>query len=190
MVAEYGLTREEGNWRRGIIEQPFGHDLASARELNRSLTSELQEQQIYRIDHYLGKETAQNLLLFRFANAIFEPLWNRNYVDSVQISVAETVDVRQRTEYYDSAGVLRDMFQNHLMQLFTLTAMEPPVPFNATTLRDEKVKVLKATRPIAIDETVLAQYQSYATTPGVRPGSRTPTYAALRLEEHTRRCQG
>ncbi len=177
-------------WRHIVIEKPFGRDLASARQLNDLVQSEFDEHQIYRIDHYLGKETAQNLLLFRFANAIFEPLWNRNYVDNVQISVAETVDVRDRTAYYDSAGVLRDMFQNHLMQLFTLTAMEPPAPFNATTLRDEKVKVLKATRPIEFDNTVYGQYAGYRETEGVRPNSRTPTFAAMKLEVDNWRWHG
>jgi glucose-6-phosphate 1-dehydrogenase len=177
-------------WRHIVIEKPFGRDLASARQLNDLVQSEFDEHQIYRIDHYLGKETAQNLLLFRFANAIFEPLWNRNYVDNVQISVAETVDVRDRTAYYDGAGVLRDMFQNHLMQLFTLTAMEPPAPFNATTLRDEKVKVLKATRPIEFDNTVYGQYAGYRETEGVRPNSRTPTFAAMKLEVDNWRWHG
>ncbi|HZF15951.1 MAG TPA: glucose-6-phosphate dehydrogenase [Steroidobacteraceae bacterium] len=186
-----GLAEEQGDLRRHIvIEKPFGRDLASAGELNGLVSSVFDEHQIFRIDHYLGKETAQNLILFRFANAIFEPLWNRNYIESVQISVAETVDVRQRTEYYDSAGVLRDMFQNHLMQLYALTAMEPAVPLNATTLRDEKVKVLKATRPIDLGNAVFGQYEGYRSTPGVREGSRTPTYAALKLELDNWRWQG
>ncbi len=186
-----GLAHEEDELGRNIvIEKPFGRDLKSAHELNGLVRSAFQEHQIFRIDHYLGKETAQNLILFRFANAIFEPLWNRNYIDSVQISVAETVDVRQRTEYYDSAGVLRDMFQNHLMQLYTLTAMEPAVPLNATTLRDEKVKVLKATRPIDLGNAVFGQYEGYRGAPGVRAGSRTPTYAALKLELDNWRWQG
>ena len=190
-IGAANLARDDRDiWRHIVIEKPFGRDLASARQLNELVQSEFDERQIYRIDHYLGKETAQNLLLFRFANAIFEPLWNRNYVDNVQISVAETVDVRDRTAYYDSAGVLRDMFQNHLMQLFTLTAMEPPAPFNATTLRDEKVKVLKATRPITFDNTVCGQYAGYRETQGVRRDSRTPTFAAMKLEVDNWRWHG
>ncbi|MGH8264329.1 MAG: glucose-6-phosphate dehydrogenase [Steroidobacterales bacterium] len=185
------LAREDGDLRRSIvIEKPFGRDLASAEGLNRLVRTVFDEHQIFRIDHYLGKETAQNLILFRFANAIFEPIWNRNYIESVQISVAETVDVGQRTEYYDSAGVLRDMFQNHLLQLYTLTAMEPAVPLNATALRDEKVKVLKATRPLDPGNAVFGQYQGYRATAGIRPDSRTPTYAALKVELDNWRWQG
>jgi glucose-6-phosphate 1-dehydrogenase len=181
-----GLAQQsEGAWRRIIIEKPFGQDLTSATELNHQVHQVFRESQVYRIDHYLGKETVQNLLVFRFANAIFEPLWNRNYIDHVQITVSEEVGLGNRAGYYDSAGVMRDMFQNHLMQLLTLTAMEPPAEFNATDLRDEKVKVLKAVRPIKPEEvaksTVRAQYRTYRDEPGVARGTNTPTFTAVKL---------
>jgi glucose-6-phosphate 1-dehydrogenase len=176
-----GMVQEDGGWRRIIIEKPFGYDLDSARSLNKLVHTVFDESQVYRIDHYLGKETAQNILFFRFANTIFEPVWNRNYVDNIQIAVAETVDVGHRAEYYDSSGVLRDMFQNHLLQLLALVAMEPPASFNATALRNEKVKLLSAIRPIALNDTVRAQYEGYRKTKGVAPDSQTPTYAAIKL---------
>jgi glucose-6-phosphate 1-dehydrogenase len=141
----------------------------------------LDEKQIYRIDHYLGKETVQNVLVFRFANAIFEPIWNRNYVDHVQITVAEDVGVGHRAPYYERAGVLRDMFQNHLLQLLCLVAMEPPASFSADMLRNEKVKVLSAIRPVDLDDTVRAQYEGYRGHEDVAPNSETPTYAAMKL---------
>jgi glucose-6-phosphate 1-dehydrogenase len=181
-----GLSQQtEENWRRIIIEKPFGHDLASATELNHQVHEVFHESQVYRIDHYLGKETVQNLLVFRFANAIFEPIWNRNYIDHVQVTVSEEVGLGSRAGYFDTAGVMRDMFQNHILQLLTLTAMEPPAEFDATALRDEKVKVLKAIQPIEPEDvgqyTVRAQYRTYRDEEGVAVGTETATFAALKL---------
>jgi len=189
-----GLNRSERGWARVVVEKPFGRDLESARDLNRCIHDVFDEEQVYRIDHYLGKETVQNVLTLRFANVIFEPLWNCNYVDHVQITMAESAGVEHRGGYYDRAGVLRDMFQNHVMQLLTLTAMEPPVAFEADTLRDEKVKVLRAVR--SIDGSVRGQYGGsdeivpYREEPNVAQGSETATYAALRLFIDNWRWQG
>ena len=189
---------------RLVIEKPFGKNLSSAQVLNRMVQNVCREEQIYRIDHYLGKETVQNLMVFRFANAIFEPLWNRNYVDHVQITVGETVGVEDRAGYYETAGALRDMVQNHLLQLFCLTAMEPPNALNADSIRNEKVKVLQASHLADIKNlglsAVRGQYTAgwmkgkpipgYREEPGVNPNSTTPTFVALKLTIDNWRWQG
>ena len=189
-----GLATEEGGWRRVIIEKPFGRDEESARELNRALGDVFREDQTFRIDHYLGKETVQNLLVLRFGNAIFEPLWNRNYVENVQVTVSESVDVEGRAGYYDASGVVRDMIQNHLIQLLCLVAMEPPESLTADSVRDRKADLLRAVRRWTPEEfrrnAVRAQYEGYRDEPGVAPGSLTPTYAALRMYVDNWRWQG
>jgi glucose-6-phosphate 1-dehydrogenase len=193
-LADAGLTSTQDGWRRVVIEKPFGSDLASAHALNEAIHAHLQEDQIYRIDHYLGKETVQNILVFRFANSIFEPVWNRNYIDNVQITVAESVGVEHRGPFYDSVGVLRDVFQNHVLQLLSIAAMEPPASFQADALRNERVKVLSSVRPLSESDvarhTLRAQYQGYRKEKGVAVDSQTATYAALRLHIDNWRWQG
>ena len=194
LLGDTKQLKEAHGWRRVVIEKPFGTDLESAKKLNEQIHRVLKETQIYRIDHYLGKETVQNILVTRFANTIFEPLWNRNYIDHVEITVAETVGVEHRAKFYDKIGILRDMFQNHLLQLLMLVAMEPPVSFEATALRNEKVKVLTAITPMKEDEiinaTVRGQYKGYREEEGTAPNSTTPTYGAVRLFVNNWRWQG
>jgi glucose-6-phosphate 1-dehydrogenase len=189
-----GLADESAGPRRIVVEKPFGTDLATAQALNACLHGVFRERQVFRIDHYLGKESVQNILALRFANTIFEPVWNRRYIDHVQITVAEEVVVGRRAGYYDSAGVLRDMFQNHLLQLLMVTAMEAPARFNATAVRNEKVKVLEAIRPLDPGEVAAAgvrgQYRDYLQEPGVAAGSQTATFGAIRLEIDNWRWQG
>ena len=194
-LGEQSLARPENGWARVVVEKPFGHDLETGMQLNADLSAVFRETQIYRIDHYLGKETVQNIFVLRFANGIFEPLWNNRYVDHVQIAVAETVGVGHRAGYYEGAGIVRDMFQNHLLQLLCLTAMEPPVAFEADAVRAEKVKVLQSIRRFPEDRiddwAVRGQYGSGVveskTVPGYREeekvdtGSVTPTYAAVKF---------
>src|SRR5271167_2872547 len=169
------IDEEDNKWRRVVVEKPFGRDFDSACTLNAQLLQVLRENQIYRIDHYLGKETVQNILAFRFANGIFEPIWNRRYIDHVQITVGETVGVEQRGGYYDTAGALRDMVPNHIMQLISLTAMEPPISFRADSVRDEQGKILHAIQPLSAEDvlskTVRGQYGE-----GVVNGQRVPAY--------------
>jgi glucose-6-phosphate 1-dehydrogenase len=191
-----GLMNEEnGQWRRVIVEKPFGRDLESARALNADLRQSLDERQIYRIDHYLGKETVQNILVFRFGNGIFEPIWNRRYIDHVQITAAETVGVEKRGGYYETSGAMRDMVPNHLFQLVSLTSMEPPISFDANAVRDEQAKTLHAIQPIppedVLTRAVRGQYgegeindervPAYRSEPQVAPNSTTETYVALKL---------
>ncbi|HEY2602792.1 MAG TPA: glucose-6-phosphate dehydrogenase [Thermoleophilaceae bacterium] len=194
-LGERGLDQREGVEVRLVVEKPFGRDLASAQELNRALLSVFEERQIFRIDHYLGKETVQNILVLRFGNGIFEPLWNRSYIDHVQITAAEDIGIGTRAEYYDRSGALRDIVQNHLLQLLTILSMEPPVSFSADEVRNEKVKILHAIKPpepeVVPQRAVRAQYAAgvaegkevpgYLEEQGVAPDSMTETYVALRL---------
>jgi glucose-6-phosphate 1-dehydrogenase len=199
-----GLNKEDKGYARVVIEKPFGRDLATAQELNRQVRDVFQEHQIYRIDHYLGKETVQNLLVMRFANSIFEPIWDRRYVDHVQITACEDLGVGGRAGYYESSGVMRDMFQNHLLQVLSLVAMEPPAAFEANAIRDEKLKILRSIRPIPLSDVeqwaVRGQYgpgflggekvPGYREEEGVKPSSTTPTFAAVKLYLDTWRWHG
>lgn len=200
----HGMAENRRAWQRVVVEKPFGRDLATARELNRGLTEAFGESRVYRIDHYLGKEMLQNLMVIRFANTLFEPLWNNRYIEQVQISVSEIVGVESRGTYYEGAGALRDMMQNHMLQLFTLTAMEPPVALDADSIRDEKVKVLRSLRPIdqrnLTNQVVRGQYGpgimdgrpvvGYRDEMRVDPNSNTETYVALRLHVDNFRWSG
>ena len=190
-----GLSREDKGCSHVVIEKPFGRDLTSARRLNRLVHTHFKESQVFRIDHYLAKETVQNILMFRFANSLFEPLWNRRYIDHIQITAAETIGVEHRAGYYEQAGVIRDMFQNHIFQLLALTAMEPPAAFEADMVRDEKIKVFRSVRPIPLNKlndcVSIGQYNKgtinnrpvvgYREEPGISPKSGAPTFAAMKV---------
>lgn len=203
-LAAQGLNDESAGWKRLIVEKPIGYDLATAVELDDTLHQWFDEQQLYRIDHYLGKETVQNLLVFRFANGMFEPLWSRNYIDYIEITGAESLGVEERGSYYDHAGAVRDMFQNHLLQVLAMIAMEPPAAINADSTRDEVVKALQSLQPLSEEDLrnnlVLGQYTassvrgalypSYRNEPDVSPESRTETYVALKLHINNWRWSG
>ncbi len=207
MIGQVGLADEKQNgngWSRIVVEKPFGTDLKTAEDLDQSLSRDFREHQIFRIDHYLAKETVQNVLVLRFANSLFEPIWNRRYIDYIAITAIEQLGVEHRAGYYEQAGVLRDMFQNHMMQLLALTAMEPPSRFEANQVRDERVKVFRALRPFAVDRLkdylVLGQYDTgtldghsvpaYRDEPGVSPDSLTPTFALMKVYLDNWRWQG
>jgi glucose-6-phosphate 1-dehydrogenase len=203
-LGDSGLANEDEQWSRIVIEKPFGHDLESAKALNVEILQVFKESQVYRIDHYLGKETVQNILVFRFGNSMFEPIWNRNYVDFVEITAAESVGVGSRAGYYEEAGALRDMVANHLLQLLTLTAMEPPIAFDANNVREEKVQVLRSIRRLTPEQvaerTVHAQYgpgeidgekvKGYKEEDGVKAASQTETYAAVEFQISNWRWSG
>ena len=203
-LGQAGLANNSEGWTRIILEKPFGHDLKSAQELNDDVSHVFPEDSIYRIDHYLGKETVQNIMVFRFGNSMFEPIWNRNYIDYIEITAAETLGVENRAAFYEETGALRDMVANHLLQLLTLTAMEPPVAFDADSVRELKVQVLRAIRPMTVDEvakwTVRGQYgpgkingvdvPGYRQEPGVSPNSNTETYVAVEFRVDNWRWAG
>ena len=199
-LGEKGMAKPKQGKVRAIIEKPFGHDLQSARELNDNINKVFDENQIFRIDHYLGKETVQNVLVFRFANGIFEPVWNRNYIDHVEITAAESIGIEGRGPFYEKAGALRDVVQNHVMELMSFVAMEPPVSFEADAVRGEKVKVWKAIKPIPIEDTVRGQYgpgklakedaKGYREEERVDPNSVTETFVAIKLEIENWRWAG
>ncbi|WP_338026715.1 glucose-6-phosphate dehydrogenase [Acidisarcina polymorpha] len=199
-LGEKGMAKPKEGKVRAIIEKPFGHDLASARALNDNINTVFDEQQIFRIDHYLGKETVQNVLVFRFANGIFEPIWNRNYIDHVEITAAESIGIEGRGPFYEKAGALRDVVQNHVMELLSFVAMEPPVSFEADAVRGEKVKVWRAIKPIPVEDTVRGQYgpgmigresvKGYREEERVDPNSVTETFAAVKLEIENWRWAG
>ena len=199
-----GLNRRDHGWTRIVLEKPFGRDLESANVLNDVVHGVFDEKAVYRIDHYLGKETVQNILVFRFSNSLFEPVWNRNYIDYVEITAAETVGVENRAAFYEETGALRDMVANHLLQLLALTAMEPPVAFDADSVREQKVQVFRSIRPMSVEDvarfTVRGQYGSgvidgkrvpgYRQEPGVNPNSITETYAAVKFQIENWRWAG
>jgi glucose-6-phosphate 1-dehydrogenase len=190
-LGQAGLNKNEGSFARLVIEKPFGRDLSSAIELNDCISKWFSEKQIYRIDHYLGKETVQNIMMFRFANSIFEPIWNRNYIDHIQITIAESIGIESRGSYYDKSGTLRDMFVNHMLSMLSLVAMEPPPSFDAEHVRDEKIKLLRSIRPFSLDpcseDIVIGQYAQGKNIPAYRQeadvdkNSKTETYIAARL---------
>ncbi len=203
-LGDAGLAKNEKGWTRIVLEKPFGRDLKSAHELNEIVARVFEEPSVYRIDHYLGKETVQNILVFRFGNSLFEPVWNRNYIDFVEITAAETLGVESRAAFYEETGALRDMVANHLLQLVTLTAMEPPVAFDADSVREQKVQVLRSIRPMTVEEvadrTVRGQYgpgvingkpvPGYRQERGVKPDSKTETFAAVEFHIHNWRWAG
>ena len=202
-LGQSGLARNAAGWTRIVLEKPFGHDLQSAQDLNAIVSRVFDEDSVYRIDHYLGKETVQNIMVFRFGNSMFEPIWNRNYIDYIEITAAETLGVENRAAFYEETGALRDMVANHLLQLLTLTAMEPPVAFDANSVRELKVQVLRAIRPMSVEEvakrTVRGQYgpgkinwevPGYRHEPGVNPNSRTETYVAVEFHVDNWRWAG